>query len=354
MNKEIFEQIFKNVSRNIIELGINKGYFDIDKKQQLQEKLSQVVQNEIQELDDSQGLAFLNPNNNTFGFNLKQIKTEQEAIILVFHELKHLLDQYNDYDNEHHIDNSHIGFHQQHSDFGKGQNESTTERFAVNMMEEFTGNKATIHSYNELNVSFDTDMVRYQIEDKLNKLFCEALGIEQDELISMQNDENMDRLNSLISKFNEGADYERYFAALDGIYELRYGANSKEDCDFSEDEIRQIHEYIQLAQDEFEKFMRYRNPKDLEMFKSNFITTDPKYRISEEQKDNLVQQIHGKNSETGKDTSLLDMFSLIRMDLIDSAVEATESVIGNGVITEQQQIIIQENTKSQNKDIVQE
>ena len=32
MNKEIFEQIFKNVSRNIIELGINKGYFDIDKK----------------------------------------------------------------------------------------------------------------------------------------------------------------------------------------------------------------------------------------------------------------------------------------------------------------------------------
>ena len=92
MNKEIFEQIFKNVSRNIIELGINKGYFDIDKKQQLQEKLSQVVQNEIQELDDSQGLAFLNPNNNTFGFNLKQIKTEQEAIILVFHELKHLLD----------------------------------------------------------------------------------------------------------------------------------------------------------------------------------------------------------------------------------------------------------------------
>ena len=222
------------------------------------------------------------------------------------------------------------------------------------MMEEFTGNKAPINSYYELNVSFDTDMVRYQIEDKLNKLFCQALGIEQDELISMQNDKDMDRLNLLVSEFNEGADYERYFAALDGIYELRYGANSKEDCEFSEDEIRQIHEYIQLAQDEFEKFMRYRNPKDLEKFKSNFIATDPKYRISEEQKDNLVQLIHGKKTKTSKDSSLLDMFSLIRMDLIDSAVEATESTTRSETITnsfDNIKKITQDLSQEQNLDI---
>lgn len=258
----------------------------------MQNKLIEISNNEITELDDSQGLAFFNPNFNKLGFNLNQIKTEEEAIILIFHELKHIFDQYFDYNNEQHI-NEHIGFHQQYSDFGKGQNESITERFAMNMMEEFTGNKRASTLYDSLNLNFKTDMVRYQIEDRLNQLFCDSVGIELDDIISMQNDESMDRLNSLILKFNEGADYERYFAALDGIYKLRYGRGSKEnESDFTDDEIRQIHEYIQLAQDEFEKFIKFRNPEDIDKLKRNFIMTDSRYKISEEQKEKLVSQIH--------------------------------------------------------------
>lgn len=354
MDSKIFKDIFEKVSENIVKLGIKKGYFQIEKEAELKNKLIEIINNEITELDDSQGLAFFNPTFNNLGFNLNQIKTEEEAIILIFHELKHLLDQYFDYNNEQHI-NEHIGFHQQYSDFGKGQNESITERFAMNMMEEFTGHKRTTTSYDSLNLNFKTDMVRYQIEDRLNQLFCESMEIELDDLISMQNDESMERLNSLISKFNEGADYERYFAALDGIYELRYGRESKEnESDFTDDEIRQIHEYIQLAQDEIEKFTRYRNPENVEILKRNFITTESKYKISEEQKEKLVCQIHPIRHQKSNDSFLTDMFNMMRMDLLESGIKASELVTNTGEITSQQQIIIQENDKTKDKEMLQE
>ena len=353
MDSKIFKDIFGKVSENILSLGIKKGYFQIEKEAELQNKLIEISNNEITELDDSQGLAFFNPNLNKLGFNLNQIKTEEEAIILTFHELKHIFDQYFDYNNEQHI-NEHIGFHQQYSDFGIGQNESITERFAMNMMEEFTGNKRANTSYDSLNLNFKTDMVRYQIEDRLNQLFCDSVGIELDDLISMQNDESMDRLNSLILKFNQGADYERYFAALDGIYKLRYGIDSKEnESDFTDDEIRQIHEYIQLAQDEFEKFIKFRNPEDIDKLKRNFIMTDSRYKISEEQKEKLVSQIHPIRRQKSNESFLTDMFNMMRMDLLESGIKASELVTNTGEITNQQQIIIQENDKTKNKEMLQ-
>lgn len=307
MDSKIFKDIFGKVSENIIKLGIKKGYFQIEKEAELQNKLIEISNNEITELDDSQGLAFFNPNLNKLGFNLNQIKTEEEAIILIFHELKHIFEQYFDYNNEQHI-NEHIGFHQQYSEFGKGQNESITERFAMNMMEEFTGNKRA-------NTSYD----------------------------------------SLILKFNQGADYERYFAALDGIYKLRYGRDSNEnESDFTDDEIRQIHEYIQLAQDEFEKFIKFRNPEDIDKLKRNFIMTDSRYKISEEQKEKLVSQIHPIRRQKSNESFLTDMFNMMRMDLLKSGIKASELVTNTGEITNQQQIIIQENDKTKNKEMLQE
>ena len=80
------------------------------------------INKDIQELDDSHGLAYFNPNNQTLGFNINQITTEGDAIILILHEEKHILDQYIDWDNTKHIDNSHVGYHQQHSGNGIGQN----------------------------------------------------------------------------------------------------------------------------------------------------------------------------------------------------------------------------------------
>lgn len=105
MDSKILKDIFGKVSENIIKLGIKKGYFQIEKEAELQNKLIKISNNEITELDDSQGLAFFNPNLNQLGFNLNQIKTEEEAIILIFHELKHIFDQYFDYNNEQHINN---------------------------------------------------------------------------------------------------------------------------------------------------------------------------------------------------------------------------------------------------------
>ena len=52
MTREDFMRIFRGVSSKIIKLGIEKGYFDSNRKQELDDKLSDVINKEIQELDD--------------------------------------------------------------------------------------------------------------------------------------------------------------------------------------------------------------------------------------------------------------------------------------------------------------
>lgn len=342
MTCEDFMRIFTMVNTRIIPLGINKGYFNPSKKEELENKLKSIIDKDIQELDKSQGLAYFNPNNQTLGFNINQIATEGDAITLILHEEKHILDQYFDWDNSKHVDNSHVGFHQQHSGIGIGQNESITDRFAINMATSFANNNIKTTSFNAFNLSFQTDMVRYQVEDKLNQLFSSSIGITLDELISVQNDEKMNRLSELIARFDEFADYERYSAAIDGIYELRYGMNGKEDSEFTEEDIRKMHEYIQLAQDEFEKYIMNTNPERLEEIKVQFITTDPRYKIDEEKKDFLVSNIHGTKQKDTNDSSLANMFSMLRTDLLKSAVDATTSSVTFGQIRKATSTIIQE------------
>lgn len=330
MTREDFMRIFIDVSNKIISFGIDKGYFDPSKKEKLENKLRNIINKDIQYLDDSQGLAYFNPNNQILGFNINQITTEGDAITLILHEEKHILDQHIDWDNTKHIDNSHVGFHQQHSGIGIGQNESITDRFAIEMAKSFTNNNIRTTLFDTFNLIFQTDMVRYQVEDKLNQLFCKSIGITLDELISMQNDEKMDRLNELISRFNEFADYDRYSAAIDGIYELRYGANGKKDTEFTEEDIRKMHEYIQLAQNEFEKYITQTTPEKLEDIKGEFITIDTRYKIDDERKNDLVNRIHGSKPKETSDSSLADIFSMLRMDLEDDS--KTQSLQLNGQI----------------------
>ena len=83
MTREDFMRIFIDVSNKIISLGIDKGYFDPSKKEELEDKLRSIINKDIQELDDSHGLAYFNPNNQTLGFNINQITTEGYAIILI-------------------------------------------------------------------------------------------------------------------------------------------------------------------------------------------------------------------------------------------------------------------------------
>ena len=231
MTREEFDKILKDVSVSIIPLGISKGYFERSNKQVLIDKLSDVIRKGYK-IDDSHGLAYCNAYTGNLGFNLNQIETYEDAVILVLHEEKHVLDVYLNVDNIHHIDNSHVGFHYQYSGIGICQNESITERFAVNVARLFPNTNIKPKLFTAFNFNFHTDMVRYQVEDKLNSIFCMVMGISLDELISMQNDENMNRLNELIEKFNRFADYNRYCSAMDKIYELRYGINAKNDDDF--------------------------------------------------------------------------------------------------------------------------
>ena len=51
---------------------------------------------------------------------------------------------------------------------------------------------------------------------------------------------------------------------------------------------------------------------------------------------------------------LTDMFNMMRMDLLESGIKASELVTNTGEITNQQQIIIQENNKTKNKEMLQE
>lgn len=48
------------------------------------------------------------------------------------------------------------------------------------------------------------------------------------------------------------------------------------------------------------------------------------------------------------------MFNMMRMDLLESGIKASELVTNTGEITNQQQIIIQENDKTKNKEMLQE
>ena len=102
-------------------------------------------------------------------FNAKVYKDEEEAIIYMLHEMKHALD-----DNE-----KSIGFDSKTSNMGVGGNEGATQRFATDMAEAILNIQIPETLHNSLGIQINTNLDEYQIEDKLNELFCKAIGVSR-------------------------------------------------------------------------------------------------------------------------------------------------------------------------------
>ena len=204
-----FNKVLAKAS-DIVDIGIRKGYFDERKKDELNNKLTSIFRNGIvYDLPSTSIYGMYSPSEKKLYFNAKVFKTEEEALVYILHEIKHALDHYDDT----------IGF--EYQDAGVGTNEGATHRFATDMAEEILQKNFSRETQSSLGVRFDTHLDEYQIEDKLNELFCIAMGISMEDFIKMQNDPQKEEFEKIVAKFNQYASYEAFKQSIDEIYKIQ-------------------------------------------------------------------------------------------------------------------------------------
>ena len=198
-----FKQLLTKAEQ-VVNIGVKKGYFEESRKEELNQKLTTLFNNGI--VYDIPGRAIYgrySSSEKKLYFNVKVFQSEAEALVYMIHEIKHGLDHYDDQ----------IGFDQNNE--GTGINEGATQRFATDITEEILQIKFPIENRSSLGINLDTHLDEYQIEDKLNELFCIAMGISMEELITMQNDPQKEKFNILIAKFNQYTSFEAFKKILD-------------------------------------------------------------------------------------------------------------------------------------------
>lgn len=195
---------------DVVDVGIKKGYFDENRKEELNNKLVAIFNNGIvYDLSGTAVYGMYSPSEKKLYFNAKVFKTEEEALVYILHEIKHGLDHYDES----------IGF--EHQNKGVGMNEGATQRFATDVAEEILQIEFPRNIQSSLGIQFNTRLDEYQIEDKLNELFCIAMGISMNEFIKMQNDPQKEEFKRLIDRFNQHASYEVFRESLDQIYMIQ-------------------------------------------------------------------------------------------------------------------------------------
>ena len=209
MEVEDFNKVLSK-ALDIVDVGIKKGYFDENRKEELNNKLVAIFNNGIvYDLPGTAVYGMYYPSEKKLYFNAKVFKNEEEALVYILHEIKHGLDHYDES----------IGF--EYQDKGVGMNEGATQRFATDVAEEILQIEFPRNIQSSLGIQFNTHLDEYQIEDKLNELFCIAVGISMNEFIKMQNNPQKEEFKGLIDKFNQHASYEIFRESLDQIYMIQ-------------------------------------------------------------------------------------------------------------------------------------
>lgn len=271
MKVEEFYEVLKK-SLRIVNVGIEKGYFKQEDKDMLSNKLLEVRKNGIE--SNIQGTAIYgmyDPGLRKLNYNAKVFKDEQEALIYILHEMKHALD-----------DNGlSIGFDLKNGEKGVGRNEGATQRFATDIAEEILGEKIPETMQSSLGITLKTNLDEYQIEDKLNELFCKALGISRAEFLSMQNERDLATMNKLKERFNQYADFDVIEKALDGIYAIQEETWIDENGNLLEQETEPTPEQtarakklIRQYQSQIIQFVERSNPEMLDEIKEEIIMID--------------------------------------------------------------------------------
>ena len=273
MKVEEFQKVLEK-SLSIIEIGIKKGYFKEEDKKVLTDKLLKVLKNGI--VKDIPGNAIYGvyvSNQQRLYYNAKVFKNEQEALIYVLHEMKHALD-----DNE-----KSIGFDSKIKGEGTGINEGATQRFATDLAEEILQVEIPKTEQTSLGIMLNTNLDEYQIEDKMNELICNALGISRADFLKKQNQNDGNGLLELKEKFDEFADFDTFLKALDEIYSIQEETWIDEDGNLLEQEAEPTKEQtekakglIRICQEQVVQYVEKANPERLEEIKENMIMIDEK------------------------------------------------------------------------------
>lgn len=279
MRVEEFNEIL-NKSLNIVHVGIKKGYFKEEDKKILISKLIEVLKKGI--VKDISGTAIYGAYSSDLKrlyYNAKVFKDDKEALIYILHEMKHALD-----DNE-----LSIGFDLKSEENGVGMNEGATQRFATDIAEEILEEKIPETMQSSLGIILSTNLDEYQIEDKMNELFCKALGISRAEFLRMQNENNLESINILKQRFNEFADFGAFEKALDGIYVIQEetwfdenGNSLEQESEPTPEQTARAKELIRQCQSQILQFVEKSNPEKLEDIKGEMIMIDGEIMSNQE------------------------------------------------------------------------
>lgn len=201
-------------------------------------------------------------------FNAKVYKNEREAITYMLHEMKHALD-----DNE-----ESIGFDSKTSNNGVGANEGATQRFATDMAETILNIQIPEKTHSSLGIQINTNLDEYQIEDKINELFCKAIDISRAEFLQAQNEESKESFNKMIEIFNRYASYDDFRKALDSIYYIQEETWVDENGNLLEEETHPTLEQtnrakalIKICEGQIIQYIQRTDINRLEELKENFI-----------------------------------------------------------------------------------
>ncbi len=274
MEKKEFQKILAK-SLTIVDAGIKNGYFQENKKEELNSKLLTIFNNGIEY--DIPGMAVYGvyvTSQKKLYYNAKVFKNEQEALIYILHEMKHGLDHFPDS----------IGFQKNNNAENVGSNEGATQRFATDIAEEILGEKIPETQQTSLGITLQTNLDEYQIEDKLNELLCKALGISKAVFLSAQNEENQETFNTIIHNFNKYANFRDFQQALDGIYAIQEETWFDENGNLLETEAKptikqtkRATELIRICQSQIFQYVQKSNPDKLAEIKEGFIVPMNEY-----------------------------------------------------------------------------
>lgn len=301
MEKKEFQKILAK-SLTIVDAGIKNGYFQENKKEELNSKLLTIFNNGIEY--DIPGTAVYGvyvTSQKKLYYNAKVFKNEQEALIYILHEMKHGLDHFPDS----------IGFQKNNNAENVGSNEGATQRFATDIAEEILGEKIPETQQTSLGITLQTNLDEYQIEDKLNELLCKALGISKAVFLSAQNEENQETFNTIIHNFNKYANFRDFQQALDGIYAIQEETWFDENGNLLETEAKPTTEQtqratklIRICQSQIFQYVQKSNPDKLAEIKEGFIVPMNEYgEIVRQHTD--IEHTSQSNDETMSDRDML-------------------------------------------------
>lgn len=257
--------------KTVVDVGIKNGFFKESDRDRLSMTLKSLFDNGIKtDIDGDAIYGCYRPDTKSLEFNVKKYSDVQEALTYVLHEIKHGLDD---------IDGK-IGFQMKNNE-GIGRNEGATQRFATDMAEIMLGERFPEKEQTSLGITLNTKLDEYQLEDKINSLFCEALGISMVDFIRMQNEEDLNEFEKLKEKFNQYADFDMFNTALDGIYRIQEETWFDEQNNFLEQEkpatpkqIERAKSHIETCQQQILLYIEKARPEIFDEIKSKMIYFD--------------------------------------------------------------------------------